>query len=132
MDIFEEYIKGFGYDSPAKMRLDSADLINRINNGEKIQIIDVRFKEEYELWNISFLKHIPINELPERLVELDKDSLIVTVCPHKDRSNVAAHYLISKGYNAKYLLDGFVQLIPELTGGVAKKMYKTLGIERNS
>lgn len=41
-----------------------------------------------------------MNELPSRLDELDKDKIIVTACPHKDRAILAMAYLRTKGYRA--------------------------------
>lgn len=47
----------------------------------------------------------PLNELPKRLAELLKDKIIVTACPHKDRSSIAMTYLRTKGYDDRYLTD---------------------------
>ncbi len=126
MTDFEKYIRNFDYHAISKMKISSEDLLDLIIAKEKVQVIDVRFREEAELWNFSFIKNIPINELPDRLDELDKDSLIVTACPHKDRSNVAMHYLKCKGYNVKFLSDGLTQLVHNLLGGAAKKIHKKL------
>ena len=126
MSDFENYIKNFDYHAIHKMKISSEDLLDLIIAKEKVQIIDVRFREESQLWNFSFIKNIPINELPDRLEELHKDSLIVTACPHKDRSNVAMHYLKCKGYNVKFLSDGLTQLVNKLLGGAAKKIYTKL------
>lgn len=58
----------------------------------KVQIIDVRFPEEYQADSFSFIKNIPLNELPDRLKELDKTKIIVTVCPHYDRAEMPADF----------------------------------------
>ena len=46
-------------------------------------------KEEYAAWQVGPSKNIPLNELPKRLNELDKDKIIITACPHKDRAIIA-------------------------------------------
>jgi rhodanese-related sulfurtransferase len=126
MNQFEDYIKNFDYQSIPKIKITGDELLQKIVDKEKIQIVDIRFKEEAEVWKFPFFKQIPINELPERLNELDKDSLIVTVCPHNVRSNIAMHYLMLKGYNVKFLTDGLTNIIHKLLGGSAKKIYSSV------
>ena len=69
---------------------------------------------------MNFAMKIPLNELPNRLKEIPKDKIIVTACPHIDRSNIAMLYLRTQGYNARYLVDGLVGFAELLRGDVAK------------
>lgn len=85
-----------------------------------MQIIDVRFREEYQVYRFGFIKNIPLNELPDRLKELDKSKIIVTVCPHYDRAEIARTFLTLKGYQSKYLVEGFLGLADYLRGDRAK------------
>jgi rhodanese-related sulfurtransferase len=85
-----------------------------------VQIIDIRFREEHQVYSFSFIKNIPLNELPDRLKELDKSKIIVTVCPHYDRAEMARIYLTLKGYRSKYLVDGLLGLADYLRGDRAK------------
>lgn len=123
---FEDYIRNFNYQAIPKMKITSEDLLDLILAKEKVQIIDILFREEFEMWNFSFMKNIPINELPDRLDELDKDVLVVVACPRNDRSNIAMHYLKTKGYNVKFLYDGLLSMPSHLLGGAAKKYYSIL------
>jgi len=66
------------------------------------------------------MKHIPINELPDRLMELDKSKLIVTVCPHYDRAELARTFLTLNGYHSNYLTEGLLGLADYLRGDRAK------------
>jgi len=59
--------------------------------------VDIRFPEETRAWRMGFGLFIPLNELPKRYQELPKDKIIVTACPHKDRSALAMAYLRTKG-----------------------------------
>lgn len=86
----------------------------------KAQLIDIRFPEEFAAWHMGFATNIPLNELPARLGELDKSKLIVTACPHYDRSSMARLYLLTKCYRARYLNVGLLGLADLLRGDRAR------------
>jgi rhodanese-related sulfurtransferase len=75
---------------------------------------------------MGFGSHIPLNDLPSRLDELDKEKIIVTACPHKDRAILAMAYLRTKGYNSKYLVDGLLGLAEFLRGDTARYFMEIL------
>ncbi len=125
MKSFEDYIRNFDYTSIPAMKMTSKDLIELLPQGN-IQLIDVRFKEEFESWKVLDFKNIPLNEIPERLNELDREKLIVTACPANVRSNIAMHYLMTQGFHVKFLTDGLTTLMSLLTGNDAKKVYQSL------
>lgn len=125
MITLEKYIRNFDYKSIPEMKISSKELIEILPENH-VQIVDVRFREEYDIWQSSLLKNIPINELPDRLDELDKNKLIVTACPHSIRSNIAMHYLKTKGYRVKFLSDGMTTFVSSLLGGNALKLSKSL------
>ena len=77
-------------------------------------------KEEYAAWQVGPSKNVPLNELPKRLNELDKDKIIVTACPHKDRAIIAMTFLQTKGYKTMYLKDGLIGLAEYLRGDNAR------------
>lgn len=110
-----EFITKFDYDARINMKAGTRELVDLLQEG-KAQLIDIRFKEEYEAWRIGVAKNIPLNELPNRLNELDKDKMIVTACPHKDRAIIAMTYLKTKGYETMYLKDGLIGLAEFLRG----------------
>jgi len=115
----EKYISNFDYSARKEMKIDSKTLIKLLKQG-KVQLIDIRFPEEYAVWKVGPSINIPLNELPKRLSELDKSKIIVTACPHKDRAAIAMTYLRSKGIKAKYLTDGLLGLASNLRGDNAK------------
>lgn len=115
----DEYLAGFTYQERKEMKIDSKELVELLKKGEA-QFIDIRFPEEFAAWHMNFAKNIPLNELPARLAELDKSKLIVTACPHYDRSSMARLYLITKGYKARYLNDGLLGLAELLRGDKAR------------
>ena len=122
---FDEYLKSFDLKERNDMKIKSVDMLNMIENGTAV-LIDIRFREEFESWNLPFSKNIPLNELPNRLNELPKDKLIITACPHNDRSNMARMYLTMKGYNSKYLSDGLLKVADYLRGDNAVEFIQEL------
>lgn len=116
----DDYLAGFTYQERKEMKIESKELVELLKNGEA-QLIDVRFPEEFAAWRMGFAKNIPLNELPSRLGELDKNKLIVTACPHYDRSSMARLYLVTKGYRARYLHDGLLGLAELLRGDTARE-----------
>ena len=123
--LLEEYITAFDYAARKEMKMDSKGLIELLKQG-KAQLIDIRFPEEYSTWKVGPCKNIPLNELPGRLSEIDKNKTIVTACPHKDRATVAMVYLRSQGIKAKYLIDGLIGLAENLRGDSAKELMDAL------
>ena len=121
----ESYIKSFDYAARKEMKMDSKGLIDLLKQG-KAQLIDIRFPEEYAAWKVGPSKNIPLNELPNRLEELDRNKIIITACPHKDRATIAMTYLRSKGIQAKYLTDGLIGLAENLRGDNAKEFINAL------
>jgi len=122
---FDTYLKGFDYQERQDMKIQMPELFELYVKGEA-QVIDIRFNEEYDAWHVGFGDHIPLNELPERLDEIDKNKTIVTMCPHYDRSEIARLFLKLKGYNARYLNDGMLKVVDYLRGDKARDYMKKL------
>ncbi|MCF8056310.1 MAG: rhodanese-like domain-containing protein [Desulfocapsa sp.] len=114
-DQLESYISSFDYEARIEMKMNSKELIRLLKEG-KAQLIDIRFPEEYAAWQVGPSRNISLNELPSRLGEIDKNKVVVTACPHKDRAIIAMVYLRSKGIQAKYLTDGLIGLAENLRG----------------
>ncbi len=121
---FEAYLSSFDYKERENMKIKTPDMLALVEEGKAI-LVDVRFAEEFEVWHMNFAKNIPLNELPKRLGELPKDKLIITACPHNDRSNLARLFLVQNGYNAKYLNDGLLKTADFLRGENAKEFLET-------
>ncbi|MCX5812527.1 MAG: hypothetical protein NT178_08285 [Proteobacteria bacterium] len=73
---------------------------------------------------MGFIVNIPLNELPKRLNKLDKNKIIVTACPHKDRAINALVFLKTKRFKTKYLEDGLLGFLEYLRGENAKELLK--------
>ncbi len=122
---FGEYLKSFDLKERSNMKVKLTDMLNMLEEGKAV-LIDIRTKDEFEAWSMGFAKNIPLNELPNRLNELPKDKLIITACPHNDRSNMARMYLTMKGYNSKYLSDGLLKVADYLRGDNAVEFIQEL------
>ena len=122
---FDSFLTKFDYETRADMKIDSKRLITLLTE-KKAVLVDIRFPEEMKAWKMGFGLYIPLNELPKRLAELPKDKIIVTACPHKDRSSIAMTYLRTKGYKARYLTDGLIGLAENLRGDNAKEFLEDL------
>jgi rhodanese-related sulfurtransferase len=116
---FENYLKAFDYQERRNMKIGIQEMLHLYKQGS-VQIIDIRFREEHQVYSFGFIKHIPLNELPDRLKELDRSKIIVTVCPHYDRAEIARTFLTLKGYQSKYLVEGLLGLADYLRGDRAK------------
>ena len=121
---YEAYLKGFDYEERLAMKINSVELTVMLEE-KKAQLVDIRFKEEYEAWHMPSAINIPLHELPRRLGELDQKKLIVTACPHKDRAIMARTFLRLKGYNSRYLADGLIELAEYWRGDSAKEFIDT-------
>jgi rhodanese-related sulfurtransferase len=120
---FDDYLKSFDYDERKAMKIQMKELFELLEQ-DAVELIDIRFNEEYEAWRVGIGKHIPLNELPDRLKEIDKNKTVVAMCPHYDRAEIARLYLKLKGYNARYLTDGMLGLVDFLRGDRARDTIK--------
>jgi rhodanese-related sulfurtransferase len=124
---FDTFLSHFDYETREDMKIDSKELVPLLRTGKAV-LVDIRFPEEVAAWRTGFAAVIPLNELPARFKELPRNKIIVTACPHKDRSAIAMTYLRTQGYNARYLTDGLVGLAEYLRGDRAKDFVEALGL----
>ncbi len=89
--------------------IEAKELKNRIDNGERLFLLDVRTREEYKDWRIEGSTNIPISELKDRLDELRKGEETVVICAHGVRSGMATQLLAGMGMNVKTLAGGMAE-----------------------
>ncbi|MFK5882288.1 MAG: rhodanese-like domain-containing protein [Sulfurospirillum sp.] len=118
----DEMVRNTPLKSVKPMKIDVETFIEKYNSGEAI-LLDIRMPFEVKVWNLSFSKNIPYNELPDRLGELPKDKMIVCACPEEYRASMAKEYLRYKGFEAKTLNAGLLALMERLKGGSAKDIH---------
>lgn len=86
------------------------ELKNRMDQGEKLMIIDVREPWEFEEFNING-KLIPLSELPGNVDDLSeyKDNEIIVHCRSGARSATAKAFLEQQGFSkVRNLLGGMM------------------------
>lgn len=84
-------IKSMTMENVLKLRLSTDNVIELLNKGEAI-LLDIRYPFETEKWGMKFSLNIPLNELPDRINELQKDKVIICTCPQDFRSNIACQF----------------------------------------
>ena len=89
-------------------QLSATELKNKIQQEEKLFLLDVREPHEFQYAHIANSVLIPLNQIPNRLGELDPQQEIVVICHHGMRSQQAANYLVQSGFKN----------IANLTGGI--------------
>lgn len=78
--------------------------VNEIPTGAKV--LDVREDYEWVAGHAAGAVHIPMNEIPERLEELDPDTDTYVICRTGGRSAQVAAYLTAHGYVAFNVAGG--------------------------
>ena len=73
---------------------------------EHASILDVREEYEWAAGHVEGALHIPLDQLPERLEELDPDSDLFVICRTGGRSFRAVQWLIGQGYTAVNVAGG--------------------------
>ena len=81
------------------------ELKRRMDVGDDLLILDVREPFEYQIANIGG-KLIPINDVPQRLAEIDREREIVVQCKSGGRSQRVAEFLHQSGYDKVSNLAG--------------------------
>ena len=57
-----------------------AEFQARVENGDSLNILDVREQEDYDEAHIPGVKHIPLGEVEARMNELEQDKEIYIIC----------------------------------------------------
>ncbi len=87
-------------------QLEAQQLHRRLQQGEPPLLLDVREDWEFAIASIEDSRHIPMNNIPDRLDELDPGQETVVICHHGMRSEQVAHYLEQNGFSDVSNLSG--------------------------
>ena len=89
------------------------ELKRKMDKGDDIFILDVRSRQEHDMWTISYDNYpdslvIPVDTLAslESLRQIPKNKEVITFCAHGQRSSMAARTLSSLGYNVRTVEGG--------------------------
>src|SRR5580658_2318679 len=92
----------------AAEEIEPLEFKRRAQAGQKLQLIDVREPWEVAIAGLPQALNIPLNELPQRLQELDPKLDTVVMCKSGGRSRRAAAFMVSRGF----------ERVANLTGGI--------------
>lgn len=83
-----------------------AELKARLDRGETVFVLDVREPGEIALSAFPGATHIPMNDIPARIGELDPARETIVVCHHGMRSAQVGMYLARNGFTRVVNLAG--------------------------
>jgi rhodanese-related sulfurtransferase len=89
--------------------IEPAELKQRLDRGDALAVLDVREPEEVAIAALPGTVHIPMNDIPARLAELDRDAEWVVMCHHGMRSAQVAMYLARMGFTRVANLSGGIE-----------------------
>jgi rhodanese-related sulfurtransferase len=85
--------------------LSPADALAGLTAGQ-LQLVDVREAAELARGGVKGATHIPLGQLPGRLVELDRDRPVAFMCQSGARSARATRAAAKAGYDAANMRGG--------------------------
>ena len=92
--------------------INSKELLTRIQNGESLNLLDIRESIEYHTYNIGGI-NVPLSVLNDNInqLEYNKTDEIIVICKVGLRSETATTILIKNGYlQARNLTGGLMAM----------------------
>jgi rhodanese-related sulfurtransferase len=77
-----------------------------IKKTPELQIVDVRSAGEFKEGHLADAVLIPLNTLPARAFDLDREKPVLLYCASGGRSASALGFLLAQGFNAKHIEGG--------------------------
>ena len=84
---------------------DEVTILDKFNS---IVVLDVRSTDEYINGKYINAINIPLDELRNRLYELDKSKIYLVYCKTGHRSYIACRILLQNGYIVKNIIGGYM------------------------
>jgi rhodanese-related sulfurtransferase len=88
--------------------LTANEVKNLLEQGKKLNIVDVREDDEVAAGMIPGAKHIPLGSVEARTNELDSSKEYIMVCRSGGRSGRATQILEEKGYDVTNMEGGMM------------------------
>ncbi len=82
------------------------ELKERLDTGDRPELLDVRERWEFEIARIEGSRLVPIGEVAERVSELDPEKETVVICHHGARSAYVTRALQRAGFTKVLNLEG--------------------------
>src|SRR3954447_701658 len=84
------------------------ELNEKLEAGEKLELVDVREDEEVAEGMIPGAKHIRMMDIPAQLDYFDKDKEYIFICRSSGRSANVCYYLAEQGYKVRNMVGGML------------------------
>nr|WP_263325370.1 rhodanese-like domain-containing protein [Neobacillus sp. Marseille-Q6967] len=85
------------------------ELKKKLEQGEKLELVDVREDHEVAQGIIPGAKHIRMGDIPANLDYFDKDKEYIFICRSSGRSGNVCHYLQEQGYKVRNMTGGMLE-----------------------
>lgn len=85
------------------------ELKQKLENGEQLELVDVREDEEVEVGMVPGAKHIKMGEIPANLDYFSKDKEYIFICRSGRRSENVCYYLHEQGYKVRNMVGGMLE-----------------------
>ena len=87
----------------------TTELQERLENGEQLNLVDVREADEVAAGMIPGAIHIPLGDVPVRMSELDSSKSYILICRSSGRSGRAQEFLADEGYDVTNMVGGMLE-----------------------
>jgi len=85
------------------------ELKNKLEQGEKLELVDVREDHEVAQGMIPGAKHIRMGDIPANLEYFDKEKEYIFICRSSARSGNVCYYLQEQGYKVRNMSGGMLE-----------------------
>ena len=86
--------------------LSTNELLSLLDDSPDVFLLDVREPDEFATWRIPRTVNIPLGEIEQRLSEVPRDAIVVTVCAKGARAERASEILRHLNYRSVVLEGG--------------------------
>jgi rhodanese-related sulfurtransferase len=106
--------------APGYESITPRELKEKLDAGDRPELLDVREPWEFELARIEGSRLIPLSDLPDRFTELDPAAETVVICHHGARSAYATRALGRAGFRKVLNLEGGLDAYADLDPSVPR------------
>lgn len=86
----------------------------RLEAGEKLELVDVREDHEVQFGMIPGAKHIRMGDIPNHLDYFNKDKEYIFICRSGARSENVCYFLQDQGYKVRNMVGGMMDWAGEV------------------
>jgi rhodanese-related sulfurtransferase len=82
------------------------DELDELVAAGQVRVLDVREDWEWRRGHVGGAIHVPLSQLPALMFQLPRDRPLAVICEHGERSLVATHYLLARGFEGSVSVGG--------------------------